>query len=220
MSTTDRRRRKNTQSRETTSGSFGWRRWDEKRQNGFRQRKQVAKDRRMRSKCAQRCRECGRVNSGAQAPPAIHPDTDLRGARAQGTQLAALEALGRKQHSARTMASVRHAYDARAACPSAFALAKRLSGSSAIAMQITSANGTGTSRASHCSRMSRAQLGFGPRQTKEQQGTERIDIASHARLAKTVLLGWRIGSRAKLNGIGIGSFAPHASDSQVDNHQR
>lgn len=63
-------------------------------------------------------------------------------------------------------------------------------------------------------------LGVGPRQTKEQQGTERIDIAAHARLAKTILLGRRIGTRAKLNGIGIGSLAPHASDSQVDNHQR
>lgn len=59
-----------------------------------------------------------------------------------------------------------------------------------------------------------------PRQTKEQQGTERIDIAAHARLAKTILLGRCIGTRAKLNGIGIGSLAPHASDSQVDNHQR
>ena len=50
-------------------------------------------------------------------------------------------------------------------------------------------------------------LGVGPRQTKEQQGTERIDIAAHARLTKTILLGRRIGTRAKLNGIGIGSIA-------------
>lgn len=63
-------------------------------------------------------------------------------------------------------------------------------------------------------------FGISPRQAKEQQRAERINIATHARLPKTVLLGRRIGTRAKLNGIGIGTVTPDTRDPQINNHQR
>lgn len=58
------------------------------------------------------------------------------------------------------------------------------------------------------------------RQAEEQQGAKCVDVASHARLPKPILLGRRIGSRAKLDGVGIGAIVPYARDPQVDNHQR
>lgn len=58
------------------------------------------------------------------------------------------------------------------------------------------------------------------RQAKEQQGPKCVDIAAHTRLPKPILLGRRIGSRAKLDGVSIGAIAPYARDPQVDNHQR
>lgn len=111
-------------------------------------------------------------------------------------------------------------YAARTACPSAAALAKRLAGSSAIAMQITSASGAGTSRASHCSRIFWTRLRVSSRQAKEQQRAKRVNIAADARLPKPILLGRRIGSRAKFDSVGIGAIAPNVRDPQVDNHQR
>ena len=57
-------------------------------------------------------------------------------------------------------------YAARVARPNAPALAKRLAGSSAIAMQMTSARGAGTPRISHCSRMSSP--GFGSTPVKQK----------------------------------------------------
>ena len=58
------------------------------------------------------------------------------------------------------------------------------------------------------------------RQAEEQQGAKCVDVAAYTRLPKPILLGWRIGSRAELNGVCIGAIAPHARDPQVDNHQR
>ena len=58
------------------------------------------------------------------------------------------------------------------------------------------------------------------RQAEEQQGAKCVDVASHARLPKPILLRRRIGSRAKLDGVGIGAIVPYARDPQVDNHQR
>ena len=57
-------------------------------------------------------------------------------------------------------------------------------------------------------------------QAEEQQGAKCVDVAAHTRLPKPILLGRRIGSRAKLDGVGIGAIAPYAGDPQVDNHQR
>ena len=58
------------------------------------------------------------------------------------------------------------------------------------------------------------------RQAEEQQGAKCVDVAAHTRPPKPILLGRRIGSRAKLDGVGIGAIAPYAGDPQVDNHQR
>ena len=58
------------------------------------------------------------------------------------------------------------------------------------------------------------------RQAEEQQGAKCVDVAAHTRLPKPILLGRRIGSCAKLDGIGIGTIAPYAGAPQVDNHQR
>ena len=80
--------------------------------------------------------------------------------------------------------------------------------------------GVGMPRASHCSRMSSPWLRVDSRQAEEQQGAKCVDAASHARLPKPILLGRRIGSRAKLDGVGIGAIVPYARDPQVDNHQR
>lgn len=63
-------------------------------------------------------------------------------------------------------------------------------------------------------------LGVSPRQTKEQEGTQRVDIAANARLAKTILLGRRIGTRSKLDRVGVGSVTPYPRNPQIDNHQR
>lgn len=111
-------------------------------------------------------------------------------------------------------------YAARAARPNASALAKRLAGSRAIAMKTASVSGAGTSHASHCSRIFWTRLRVSSRQAKEQQRAKRVNIAADARLPKPILLGWRVGPRAKLDGIGISTFAPSTRDSQVNNHQR
>ena len=87
-------------------------------------------------------------------------------------------------------------------------------------MQITSASGAGTSRASHCSRIFWTRLRVSSRKAKEQQRAKRVNIAADARLPKPKLLGRRIGTRAKFDGVGIGAIAPNARDPQVDNHQR
>ena len=50
------------------------------------------------------------------------------------------------------------------------------------------------------------------RQAEEQQGAKCVDVAAHTRLPKPILLGRRIGSRAKLDGVGIGAIAPYARD--------
>lgn len=63
-------------------------------------------------------------------------------------------------------------------------------------------------------------LGVSSRQAKEQQCAKRVNIAADARLPKPKLLGRRIGTRAKLDGVGVGAIAPNARDSQVNNHQR
>ena len=60
-------------------------------------------------------------------------------------------------------------YAARVAHPNASALAKRLAGSSAIDMQMTSASGVGMPRASHCSRMSSPGLGSTPVKQKNNR---------------------------------------------------
>ena len=65
-----------------------------------------------------------------------------------------------------------------------------------------------------------SRLRVGPRQAKEKKRAECIHIAAHARLPKPILLGRRVGPRTKLDGIGIGAVAPHARNSQIDNHQR
>ena len=63
-------------------------------------------------------------------------------------------------------------------------------------------------------------FGVSSRQAKEQQCAKRVNIAADARLPKPKLLGRRIGTRAKLDGVGVGAIAPNARDSQVNNHQR
>ena len=63
-------------------------------------------------------------------------------------------------------------------------------------------------------------FGVSSRQAKEQQRAKRVNIAADARLPKPILLGRRIGSRAKFDGVGIGAIAPNVRDPQVDNHQR
>ena len=63
-------------------------------------------------------------------------------------------------------------------------------------------------------------FGVSSRQAKEQQCAKRVNIAADARLPKPKLLGRRIGTRAKLDGVGVGAIAPNARNSQVNNHQR